>query len=137
MLNRLQVLSQFSFEVSHCLRQYDKTGHPPSYVDTRALRRPRRVAAVILWAQPPPTFGDRRAAADNLSARHRCDVGVFITFCHFSMTKKRKRSSDNFEDTTKFFSGSLKFFGGCPRHAAADVLDRRRLAPPNRTATMT
>ena len=34
-----------------------------------------------LWAPPPPTFGDRRAtAADNLSARRRCHVGVFSYF---------------------------------------------------------
>ena len=39
--------------------------------EIRAVRRPRRAAAANnLWAPPPATFVDRRAA-DNLSARRR------------------------------------------------------------------
>jgi len=41
----------------------------------RALRR--RAADVNLWAPPSTIFNYRRAAADNLSARRRCNVGVF------------------------------------------------------------
>ena len=43
---------------------------------------PRCAAAVNLWA--PPIFGDLRgSAADNLSARRICHVGVFTYFVAF------------------------------------------------------
>src|SRR6218665_3293280 len=51
-----------------------------------------------MLAQPPPTFVHRRAAANNLSARRRC---------HFFCVLK-KRSSENFEDTSKNFREPLK-----------------------------
>ena len=44
----------------------------------------KRELSADLWAPPPPTFVDRRAdAADNLSARRRCHVGVFSYFVAF------------------------------------------------------
>src|SRR6218665_3429487 len=54
--------------------------------EIKALRRVRRAAA-NLWAAPPPIFDDRRAtaAADNLSARRRCHVGVLNYFVAFFM----------------------------------------------------
>jgi len=43
----------------------------------RAVRRPHLAAAVNLWA-PPPIFDERRTAADNLSERRRCHVGLLV-----------------------------------------------------------
>src|SRR6218665_1450552 len=42
----------------------------------RAVRR--RAAADNLWAPPPPTFVDRRTAADNLRRCHFCCVDLQI-----------------------------------------------------------
>src|SRR6218665_1625572 len=79
-----------------------------------------------LWA-PPPTFADQRAAADNLSARRRCHFRcVYLFCCNFrSMTKRR--SSENVEDTTKFFLESLKKFR-VVNAARSIILDRRSAA---------
>src|SRR6218665_2665784 len=69
-----------------------------------------RAAADNLWA-PPPTFVDRRAAADNLSARRPClFCCVFIFFAIFDF---RKRSSENIEDRMKFLGNLLKNIFGC------------------------
>src|SRR6218665_3453771 len=42
----------------------------------------------VRGAQPLPTFFDRRAAADNLSARRRCHCCCVVILLQFSMTKK-------------------------------------------------
>src|SRR6218665_2508238 len=55
---------------------------PTTFIDRRAAA----AAADNLWAPPPPTFVDRRAAADNLSARRRyhcCCVVIFGNFDDF------------------------------------------------------
>jgi len=43
-----------------------------------------RAAADNLWA-PPPTFVNRRAAADNLSARRRCQFCCVLILLQFSI----------------------------------------------------
>src|SRR6218665_3621008 len=102
-----------------------------------AVRRPRRVAADNLWA--PPTFVDRRAAVDTLSARRRCHCCCVVILLQFSMTEKRP--SEKFADRTKFFRESLKkihlaahaapqpifWTGGAP---PPTQIDRRRPAAP-------
>ena len=66
------------------LRPFSAMVHKRFRPRARALRRPHRAAADSSWAPPPPTLDGRRAsAADILSARRRCHVGVLNYFGAF------------------------------------------------------
>ena len=80
---------------------------------TRALRHPRRAAAGNLWA-PPPTFGDRRAAAADILSTGAADA-ILVAF-----QKGHQKIS---LDRKKFSLDSFKKIWGRPRRssAAADL----------------
>src|SRR6218665_4180227 len=67
----------------------------------RSMHYTQSPAADNLLAPPAPTFVDRRAAADNLSARRGCRFSVYL-FCSNFRSMTKKRSSENFEDRGEF-----------------------------------
>jgi len=76
-------------------------------------------------AAPPPTFVDRRAAADNLSARSRCHFCCVLILLQFSIDRWLQKSSENFEARTKIFPEPLKL-----NFLAANAAPRRPAPPP-------
>src|SRR6218665_3691491 len=72
-VRQLKKFSTFQAKIGHLRLFLGKLFYFSSEVTTFELEP---CAAVNLQASPPPIFDDRRAAADNLSARHRYHFGV-------------------------------------------------------------
>src|SRR6218665_3069720 len=85
-----------------------------------------RATADNMWASPP-TFVDRRAAADNLSARRRCHCCCIVILLQFLMTK---RSSDFFRIERNFFENLWKKIHLAAQMAAPPPICLDGGAPP-------
>src|SRR6218665_1763842 len=86
---------------------------------TSALRRSRRATTADNLLAPPPTFVDRCGdVADIIYWRASDAIFPVCGFCYNFRSITNKRSSENFEDRTKFFREPLKKVFGHQRRAA-------------------